>query len=70
MSFFFRIAFIANVFLFVPSVVLAENIVFKAQRFLNILGYDAGIVDGLYGGKTKLALEEFNQIVINPMAGN
>ena len=59
MSFFFRIAFIANVFLFVPSVVLAENIVFKAQRFLNILGYDAGIVDGLYGGKTKLALEEF-----------
>ena len=53
-----------------PSVVLAENIVFKAQRFLNILGYDAGIVDGLYGGKTKLALEEFNQIVINPMAGN
>ena len=59
MSFFFRIAFIANVFLFVPSVVLAENIAFKAQRFLNILGYDAGIVDGLYGGKTKLALEEF-----------
>ena len=55
MSFFFRITFIANVFLFLPYVVLAENTVLKAQRFLNILGYDAGLVDGLYGGKTKLA---------------
>ena len=30
-----------------------------AQRYLNILGYDAGSVDGLYGGKTKRALTAF-----------
>ena len=31
----------------------------NAQRMLNQLGYDAGLVDGLYGGKTKRALEAF-----------
>ena len=30
-----------------------------AQRLLNQLGYNAGVVDGLYGGKTKRALEAF-----------
>ena len=30
-----------------------------AQRMLNQLGYAAGVVDGLYGGKTKRALEAF-----------
>ena len=30
-----------------------------AQRILNQLGYNAGVVDGLYGGKTKRALEAF-----------
>ena len=30
-----------------------------AQRLLNQLGYNAGVVDGLYGGKTRRALEEF-----------
>ena len=33
--------------------------VYSAQRMLNQLGYNAGAVDGLYGGKTKRALEEF-----------
>ena len=31
----------------------------SAQRMLNQLGYNAGVVDGLYGGKTKRALEAF-----------
>ena len=30
-----------------------------AQRMLNQLGYNAGAVDGVYGGKTKRALEAF-----------
>ena len=30
-----------------------------AQRLLNQLGYNAGVIDGLYGGKTRRALEEF-----------
>ena len=30
-----------------------------AQRLLNQLGYNAGAVDGLYGGKTRRALEAF-----------
>ena len=31
----------------------------EAQRLLNKLGYDAGVVDGLYGSKTRSALVEF-----------
>ena len=31
----------------------------NAQRMLNQLGYNAGPVDGAYGGKTKRALEAF-----------
>lgn len=54
-----RTALLAQLLISAPSVILAENTILKAQRFLNILGYDAGAVDGLYGGKTKLALEEF-----------
>jgi peptidoglycan hydrolase-like protein with peptidoglycan-binding domain len=38
---------------------LAEDTVSKVQRYLNILGYDAGVVDGLYGEKTERALEVF-----------
>ena len=34
-------------------------LVSKVQRYLNILGYDAGVVDGLYGKKTERALEVF-----------
>ena len=37
----------------------AEDTVSKVQRYLNILGYDAGVVDGLYGKKTEHALEVF-----------
>ena len=31
----------------------------KAQRYLNSLGYNAGAEDGLWGGKTENALEQF-----------
>jgi len=37
----------------------AEDTVSKVQRYLDILGYDAGVVDGLYGKKTEHALEAF-----------
>ena len=40
------------------SPVLANSVA-KSQRMLNQLGYNAGPVDGAYGGKTKRALEAF-----------
>ena len=40
------------------SPVLSDT-VSSAQRILNELGYNAGTVDGSYGGKTKRALESF-----------
>ena len=36
-----------------------SNDVVKTQKMLNQLGYNAGPVDGAYGGKTKRALEAF-----------
>ena len=35
------------------------NIVEQAQRLLTQLGYNVGVVDGLYGGKTERALTDF-----------
>ena len=35
------------------------NIVEQAQRLLIQLGYNVGVVDGLYGGKTERALTDF-----------
>ena len=40
------------------SQVLANSVV-QSQRMLNQLGYNAGPVDGAYGGKTRGALEKF-----------
>ena len=42
-----------------PSSSLSDEVTAEAQRLLNQLGYNAGPVDGLIGGKTKSALEEF-----------
>ena len=49
-------AFLATVLLATPAM---PNSVTQAQRMLNQLGYNAGPVDGSYGGKTKRALESF-----------
>ena len=49
----------AILFLLGLSVSAQANPVADAQRLLNQLGYNAGPVDGLFGGKTKYAIEEF-----------
>ena len=49
----------AILFLLGLTVLAQANSVADAQRLLNQLGYNAGRVDGLFGGKTKYALEEF-----------
>jgi hypothetical protein len=46
-------------FLLGLSISAQANPVADAQRLLNQLGHNAGPVDGLFGGKTKFALEEF-----------
>lgn len=51
-------ALIGSLFLLAASQTFAGTID-SAQRMLNQLGYNPGAVDGLYGGKTKRALEEF-----------
>lgn len=38
------------------------NIVEQAQRLLTHLGYNVGVIDGLYGGKTERALTDFYNI--------
>ena len=44
--------------LLIPHAVFADTVA-QSQRMLNQLGYNAGPVDGAYGGKTKRALEAF-----------
>ena len=44
--------------LLIPHAVFADSVA-QSQRMLNQLGYNAGPVDGAYGGKTKGALENF-----------
>ena len=42
-----------------PGSSLSDEVTAEAQRLLNELGYNAGPVDGLIGGKTQYALAEF-----------
>ena len=42
----------------ITHAVFADTVA-QSQRMLNQLGYNAGPVDGAYGGKTKRALEKF-----------
>ena len=42
----------------IPHAVFADSVA-QSQRILNQLGYNAGPVDGAYGGKTRGALEKF-----------
>ena len=50
--------FIASSFLLASPEWSAKELLFT-QNNLNLLGYDAGIPDGLWGRKTKTALEKF-----------
>ena len=43
----------------IPLASFADKITETVQKDLNILGFDAGPVDGSYGKKTKGALEAF-----------
>lgn len=51
--------FVILPFIIVLSSPALANSVAQSQRLLNQLGYNAGAVDGAYGGKTKRALEKF-----------
>jgi hypothetical protein len=51
--------FIAAIIMFGFVGPAMSNTVSFAQRMLNELGYNAGPIDGSYGGKTKRALEAF-----------
>ena len=46
------------------------NSVAQSQRMLNQLGYNAGPVDGAYGGKTRGALEKFYAEMARYMMAN
>lgn len=59
MRFILGITLVAQILISTAMPALAEDTVSKVQRYLNILGYDAGVVDGLYGKKTERALENF-----------
>lgn len=59
MRFFLGITLVAQILISAAMPARAEDTVSKVQRYLNILGYDAGVVDGLYGKKTEHALEVF-----------
>ena len=53
-----------KIFVILPFIVVLSspalaNSVAQSQRMLNQLGYNAGPVDGAYGGKTRGALEKF-----------
>lgn len=44
-----------------PKPAYAKQDVLEAQNLLNELGYDAGVADGLYGGRTASAIEKFQK---------
>ena len=44
-----------------PNIGLSFNDIMKAQNILTELGYEPGPVDGVWGGKTKKALNNFYQ---------
>ena len=41
-----------------PSFSISDEVTAEAQRFLNQLGYNAGLVDGLIGGSKRFACFE------------
>ena len=53
-----KILVILSFIVMLASPALANSVA-QSQRMLNQLGYNAGPVDGAYGGKTRGALEKF-----------
>ena len=53
-----KILVILSFIVMLASPALANSVA-QSQRMLNQLGYNAGPVDGAYGGKTRTALEKF-----------
>ena len=53
-----RMSAYAVIFSIITSFASAGTVA-QSQRMLNQLGYNAGPVDGAYGGKTRGALEKF-----------
>ena len=51
--------FLPFIFAAILTTPVIAGTVDTAQRMLNQLGYAAGVIDGLYGGKTRRALEAF-----------
>ena len=47
------------IIIIIPFTSFADKTTATIQRNLNLLGYNAGPVDGAYGKKTRLALEQF-----------
>ena len=54
-----QIALIAVLLMLGSTSKLFANSAFELQKMLNQLGYNAGITDGIYGKKTRSALESF-----------
>ena len=50
---------LVSIFFVMYATTSYANIVEQAQRLLTHLGYNVGVIDGLYGGKTERALTDF-----------
>ena len=58
-SYIFRWAMLILSTLIIQSLPVAANDVSRTQKLLIELGYNPGPIDGSYGGKTRLALENY-----------
>ena len=59
MRFFLGITLVAQILISAAMPARAEDTVSKVQRYLDILGYDADVVDGLYGKKNGTCIRSF-----------
>lgn len=53
---------LVSIFFVMYATTSYANIGEQAQRLLTQLGYNVGVIDGLYGGKTERALTDFYNI--------
>ena len=54
-----RIYCMVTFLLMIPSISLASELTKDVQNLLNFLGYNSGEADGIWGSKTKFAIEDF-----------